>query len=87
MKIFKLLTAATILLSCVTAKAQELVIRIDDMGALHSVNTASIDTYQNGIAKSVEVLAVGSWFPERQNVKLMQQSVQVHLTLNQLNLQ
>ena len=24
--------------------AQELVIRIDDMGALHSVNTASIDT-------------------------------------------
>ena len=47
--------------------AQELVIRIDDMGALHSVNTASIDTYQNGIAKSVEVLAVGAWFPEAVN--------------------
>ena len=57
MKTLKLLAAAA-LLSCFTANAQELVIRIDDMGALHSVNTASIDTYQNGIAKSVEVLAV-----------------------------
>ena len=44
--------------------AQELVIRIDDMGALHSVNEASIDTYKNGIAQSAEVLVVGSWFPE-----------------------
>ena len=83
MKIFKLLTAATILLSCVTAKAQELVIRIDDMGALHSVNTASIDTYQNGIAKSVEVLAVGSWFPEA--VKMLKENpgldVGVHLAI------
>ena len=34
------------------------------MGALHSVNTASIDTYQNGIAASTEVLVVGGWFPE-----------------------
>ena len=58
------LLAAAIMLSCLSAKAQELVIRIDDMGALHSVNEASIDVYKNGIAKSVEVLAVGSWFPE-----------------------
>ena len=66
-----------------TAKAQELVIRIDDMGALHSVNTASIDTYQNGIAKSVEVLAVGSWFPEA--VKMLKENpgldVGVHLAI------
>ena len=47
-----------------SAAAQELVIRIDDMGALHSVNEASIDTYKNGIATSVEVLVVGPWFPE-----------------------
>lgn len=72
MKSIKLLTSTLILLSCVSAKAQELVIRIDDMGALHSVNTASIDTYQNGIAKSVEVLAVGSWFPEA--VKMLKEN-------------
>ena len=83
MKSFKIFAAATILLSCMTAKAQELVIRIDDMGALHSVNTASIDTYQNGIAKSVEVLAVGSWFPEA--VKMLKEKpgldVGIHLAI------
>lgn len=83
MKAFKLIFAATILLSCFSSKAQELVIRIDDMGALHSVNTASIDTYQNGIAKSVEVLVVGSWFPEA--VKMLKENpgldVGVHLAL------
>ena len=82
MKTLKLLAAAT-LLSCFTANAQELVIRIDDMGALHSVNTASIDTYQNGIAKSVEVLAVGAWFPEA--VKMLKENpgldVGVHLAI------
>ena len=57
---------AAILLNliCFSAAAQELVIRIDDMGALHSVNEASIDTYKNGIATSAEVLVVGPWFPE-----------------------
>mgnify|MGYP002512386554 CR=1 FL=1 len=83
MRSFKIYAAATIMLSCMTAKAQELVIRIDDMGALHSVNTASIDTYQNGIAKSVEVLAVGSWFPEA--VKMLKENqgldVGVHLAI------
>lgn len=83
MKISKTLTALTLLLSCTVAKAQELVIRIDDMGALHSVNTASIDTYRNGIAQSVEVLAVGSWFPEA--VKMLKENpgldVGVHLAI------
>ena len=83
MKSLKLFAAAVVLLSCLTAKAQELVIRIDDMGALHSVNVASIDTYQNGIAKSVEVLAVGSWFPEA--VKMLKENpgldVGVHLAI------
>ena len=63
--------------------AQELVIRIDDMGALHSVNTASIDAYQNGIAKSVEVIAVGAWFPEA--VKMLKENpgldVGIHLAI------
>ena len=79
----KIFIAAAILLGCISAKAQELVIRIDDMGALHSVNVASIDAYQNGIAKSVEVLVVGSWFPEA--VKMLKENpgldVGVHLAI------
>ena len=83
MKYLKLTLAAAALLSCMAAKAQELVIRIDDMSALHSVNVASIDTYQNGIAKSAEVLVVGSWFPEA--VKMLKENpgldVGVHLAI------
>ncbi len=82
MKTLKLLAAAA-LLSCFTANAQELVIRIDDMGALHSVNEASIDTYKNGIAQSAEVLVVGSWFPEA--AKMLKENpgldVGVHLAI------
>ena len=78
-----LITSIAILLSCISAKAQELVIRIDDMGALHSVNEASIDVYKNGIAQSVEVLAVGSWFPEA--VKMLNEvpglDVGIHLAI------
>ena len=83
MKLFKLTFAAAILLSCISAKAQELVIRIDDMGAFHSVNEASIDVYKNGIAQSVEVLAVGAWFPEA--VKMIKENpgldVGIHLAI------
>lgn len=67
----------------IPAKAQELVIRIDDMGALHSVNEASIDTYRNGVAKSVEVLVVGPWFTEA--AKMLKENpgldVGVHLAI------
>ena len=38
--------------------APTLVIRIDDLGALHSVNEACIQTYRSGIARSVEVMPV-----------------------------
>ena len=83
MKTIKSLTIITVILSCLHAQAQDLVIRIDDMGALHSVNTASIDTYRNGIATSVEVLAVGPWFLEA--VKMLKENpgldVGIHLAL------
>ena len=64
--------AAALLVAGTMADAQELVVRIDDMGALHSVNKASIDTYRNGIATTVEVIAVGSWFPEA--VKMLKEN-------------
>ena len=58
MKHLEIFTAAALMMAGISAQAQDLVIRIDDMGAFHSVNNASIDTYKNGIATSVEVLAV-----------------------------
>lgn len=84
MKNTKILSAiAVLLISCASANAQNLIMRIDDMGALHSVNTASIDTYQNGIAASAEVLVVGGWFPEA--VKMLKENpgldVGVHLAI------
>lgn len=47
-----------------TQPAPTLVIRIDDLGAFHSVNEACIQTYQSGIARSVEVMPVAAWYPE-----------------------
>lgn len=84
MKNTKILSAiAVLLISGASANAQNLIMRIDDMGALHSVNTASIDTYQNGIAASAEVLVVGGWFPEA--VKMLKENpgldVGVHLAI------
>ena len=84
MKNIKLISAIIVLLvSGSLTNAQNLIMRIDDMGALHSVNKASIDTYQNGIAASVEVLVVGGWFPEA--VKMLRENpgldVGVHLAI------
>lgn len=84
MKTSKMLgAAAALLLSTSIADAQEIAFRIDDMGALHSVNMASIDVYQNGLATSVEVLTVGAWFPEA--VKMLKENpgfdVGVHLAI------
>lgn len=64
-------------------KQPSLVIRIDDLGAFHSVNTACMETYTNGIAQSVEVMPVASWFPEA--VKLLKENpgldVGIHLAI------
>lgn len=63
--------------------AQELVVRIDDMGSSHSANLACVDAYRNGIAGVVEVMPVCAWFPEA--VKMLKENpgldVGVHLTL------
>jgi CubicO group peptidase (beta-lactamase class C family)/predicted glycoside hydrolase/deacetylase ChbG (UPF0249 family) len=47
----------------IQAQSPQLVIRVDDMGSSQSSNEASIDVCKNGIATSVEVMAVGPWFP------------------------
>ena len=69
--------------SAAAADKAQLAVRMDDMGALHSVNMAIMDDYNNGIAKSVEVMPVGSWYPEA--VKLLQDApgldVGVHIAI------
>lgn len=78
-----IVAAMSLILTGAAVSAQDIVIRIDDMGSSHSANTACIDTYANGIARSVEVMPVCSWFPEA--VKMLKNhpglDVGVHLTL------
>ncbi|MGK7393640.1 MAG: polysaccharide deacetylase family protein [Candidatus Cyclobacteriaceae bacterium M3_2C_046] len=60
-----------------------LIVRGDDIGCSHTVNMACINSYQNGIMKSVEVMVPTPWFEHA--VDLLNQhpglDVGVHLTL------
>jgi predicted glycoside hydrolase/deacetylase ChbG (UPF0249 family) len=73
-------------LTVVPAPRQEeirLLVRADDLGAAHAINEASIKACTEGIARSVEIIAPGPWFPEA--VKLLKANpgidVGVHLCL------
>src|SRR5690606_39640398 len=41
-----------------------LIVRADDMGYTHSGNKALIQSYQEGIVTSIEVIVPAPWFPE-----------------------
>ena len=60
-----------------------LLVRADDIGSFHAANVACIESYQNGIARSVELMAPCVWFPEA--VKMLKENpgydVGIHLTL------
>lgn len=87
MKLLRLKTVFASLVMAVSAlSAQEpamLAVRMDDMGAFHSVNQAVINIYDNGIAKSVEIMPIASWYPEA--VKMLKNvselDVGVHLAI------
>jgi predicted glycoside hydrolase/deacetylase ChbG (UPF0249 family) len=61
----------------------QLLVRADDIGSFHAANVGCIESYQNGIARSVELMPVCGWFPEA--VKLLNENpgydVGIHLTL------
>ncbi len=63
-KIAILLGFATIGLMASAQEEAKLAVRMDDMGAFHSVNKAVMDAYNNGISRSVELMPVGAWYPE-----------------------
>jgi predicted glycoside hydrolase/deacetylase ChbG (UPF0249 family) len=60
-----------------------LIIRGDDMGFAHAGNLGIIESYKNGIERSVEVLVPSPWFPEA--VRLLNENpgidVGIHLAL------
>jgi len=60
-----------------------LIVRADDMGSTQASNGASVRAYKNGMVTSVEVMAVGPWFPEV--VRLLNENpgldVGLHLTI------
>ncbi len=61
----------------------QLLIRADDIGSFHAANVGCIESYQNGIARSVELMPTCAWFPEA--VQLLNENpgydVGIHLTL------
>ena len=60
-----------------------LLVRADDIGSFHAANEACIESYKNGIARSVELMAPCAWFPEA--VRMLNENpgldVGIHLTL------
>jgi chitin disaccharide deacetylase len=75
-------------LTCTSAGAAatgdiRLLVRADDIGSSHAANLACIQSYREGIARSVELMVPCPWFP--QAVRLLQQNpgldIGVHLVL------
>ncbi len=64
-------------------KEIKLIIRVDDLGASHAVNTGIQRTMADGIATSIEVMVPTPWYPEA--IKMLRDmpdaDVGVHLTL------
>ncbi|NJM94456.1 MAG: ChbG/HpnK family deacetylase [Cytophagales bacterium] len=66
-----------------TPNQVRLVIRADDIGFSHSANRACMQVYEEGIARTVEIMVPTPWYPEA--VRLLSQApgydVGIHLTL------
>ena len=64
-------------------KSVRLIVRVDDMGCSHATNTGIRETYEEGIATSVEVMVPTPWYPEA--IAMLREmpglDVGIHLTL------
>ena len=60
-----------------------LIVKGDDMGAAHGINTATINAFKNGVLTATNVIAPAPWFPEA--ARLLKENpgldVGVHLAL------
>lgn len=59
-----LLLLFSLSISAQQIQGPKLIVRGDDMGSSRSANLASIETYENGIETSIELMVVTPWFPE-----------------------
>lgn len=76
----------TLLLSAVALQPVpeiRLIVKGDDMGAAHGINTATIEAFKNGVLTTTNVIVPGPWFPEA--ARLLKENpgldVGVHLAL------
>ncbi|GAB4416822.1 MAG: hypothetical protein OHK0039_26510 [Bacteroidia bacterium] len=56
--------AVSLSLSACAQPAPRLLVRADDMGSSHTANVACIQAVAAGIARSIEVMVPGPWYPE-----------------------
>jgi len=70
-------------INCQPSGEIKILIRGDDIGSSHTANVACIESYKNGIMRSVELMVPGPWFPEA--VRLLNENpgldVGVHLVI------
>jgi predicted glycoside hydrolase/deacetylase ChbG (UPF0249 family) len=80
--LFTLLALSVIPYSCAQGEIK-LLVRGDDIGSSHNANLACIESYKNGIERSVEIMVPCSWFEEA--VQLLNENpgldVGIHLVL------
>lgn len=86
MKKIKLISAILFIFGTLNSQTDSgifLLIRGDDIGSSHAANCACIESYRNGIMRSVELMAPCPWFPEA--VRMLKENpgldVGVHLTI------
>ncbi|HEX2395831.1 MAG TPA: ChbG/HpnK family deacetylase, partial [Bacteroidales bacterium] len=84
---FQILSCALLLLASrifPQSAGIEILVRGDDIGSSHTANVACIESYRNGIMKSVELMVPGPWFIEA--VRLLNENpgldVGVHLVVS-----
>ncbi len=86
MRTVSLLIACILFLSFPECRSQDeirLIVRGDDIGSFHAANLGCIQSYQDGIMQSVEIMVPCAWFPEA--ARMLNENpgldVGVHITL------
>ena len=79
----RLILLLLVMTALVQAEDIYLIVRADDIGSSHAANLACIESYTDGIARSVEVMVPCAWFMEAAEMlqKHPEYDVGVHLTL------
>ena len=82
--ILSLVASLALTLQLTAQEAPVLVVRIDDIGCAHAANLACMEALLDGVAQSVEIMTVCTWFPEAAAMLSEHPSIDVgvHLVLS-----